>query len=95
LFVPRVFSADKQQFTHALYNLAAHPEYIAPLREEIEFLVTSEGWEKSTLAKMRKLDSFLKESLRLHPLAARTGFFILELTFSWLGAEDSETIHVL
>jgi len=53
-------------YTHALYDLAAHPEYVIPLREEIEPLIESEGWKKSTIQKMRKLDSFLKESLRIH-----------------------------
>lgn len=52
--------------THTLYNLAVHPEYIAPLREEIESLVASIGWQKMTITKMWKLDSFLKESLRMH-----------------------------
>lgn len=56
-------------FTHAAYNLVSHPEYIDPLREEIESLVSAYGWEKTTITKMRKLDSFLKETIRLHPLS--------------------------
>ncbi|KAI0371432.1 cytochrome P450 [Pilatotrama ljubarskyi] len=52
-------------FTHALYNLAAWPEYIQPLREEVESIVAEEGWTKTSLGKMRKVDSFLKESMRL------------------------------
>jgi Cytochrome P450 len=51
-----------------LYDLAVHPEYVQPLSEEIETIVAQEGWTKSTIMKMRKLDSFLKESIRLHPL---------------------------
>ena len=35
-----------QTITHALYNLAAYPEYIEPLRKEIEPLVAN-GWAKS------------------------------------------------
>ena len=57
-------------FLHALYNLVSHPEYITPIREEIEPLVATLGWQKKTVTKMRKLDSFLKESIRLHPLSA-------------------------
>ena len=57
-------------FSHAVYNLVSHPEYIEPLREEIDPLVSAYGWEKTTITKMRKLDSFLKETLRLHPLGA-------------------------
>jgi cytochrome P450 len=54
---------------HSLYDLAVHPEYAPILREEIETLVKSEGWSKTTLEKMYKLDSFIKESLRIHVFA--------------------------
>jgi Cytochrome P450 len=55
---------------HALYDLIAYPEYVEPLRQEIETLVSAEGWKYSTLAKMEKLDSFLKESIRCHPISS-------------------------
>ena len=55
-----------QSFTHAIFDLVANPEIIQPLREEIEPLIKEEGWQKSTLMKMKKLDSFIKESLRLN-----------------------------
>ncbi|CCM00875.1 uncharacterized protein FIBRA_02921 [Fibroporia radiculosa] len=51
---------------HALYDLAAHPEYIKPLREEIESAIKQEGWTKAAMGKMWKVDSFLKESSRVH-----------------------------
>ena len=60
-----------QTFTHALYNLAAYTQYIEPLREEVEEVVAAEGWSKASLGKMRKLDSFLKESMRLADGALR------------------------
>ncbi|EIW64154.1 cytochrome P450 [Trametes versicolor FP-101664 SS1] len=50
--------------THALYDLAERPELLKPLREEIEPLVKDEGWTKNSMAKMWKLDSFLRESQR-------------------------------
>lgn len=53
--------------TQTLYNLAAYPEYVEPLRQEIEELVASQGWDKTTVTKLHKLDSFLKETMRLHP----------------------------
>ncbi|KAJ7468032.1 cytochrome P450 [Mycena latifolia] len=56
-----------QGFLHALYNLAAHLEYVEPLREEIESIVKSEGWSKAVMGKMVKLDSFMKESARFVP----------------------------
>jgi cytochrome P450 len=55
-----------QAFTHAIYDLASRPEYVSPLREEIEPLILEHGWQKSTLMKMKKLDSFVKEILRLN-----------------------------
>ncbi|KAJ6561500.1 cytochrome P450 [Mycena vulgaris] len=38
-----------QVFIQAFYNLAAHPEYVSPLREEIESVVNSEGWTRSAM----------------------------------------------
>ncbi|GAV99331.1 cytochrome p450 [Lentinula edodes] len=51
-------------FCNALYQLAAHPELVVPLREEVEAIVEESGWTKEGVGKMRKLDSFLKETLR-------------------------------
>ena len=54
--------------TQAFYDMCAHPEYIAELREEVQQAVEEDGgWRKSTLTKMRKLDSFMKESQRVNP----------------------------
>ncbi|KAF8844237.1 cytochrome P450 [Paxillus ammoniavirescens] len=59
-------------FTQALYNLAANPQYIQPLREEVESIVETDGWSKEALAKMRKVDSFLKESQRVEGIDCAT-----------------------
>jgi len=57
---------------HALYNLAAMPEYAEPLREEVQAHLGSDpsSWTKDAFAKCWKLDSFLKESQRLNGLGA-------------------------
>ena len=60
----------QQAFTHALYFLAKYPEYTKPLREEIETIIEEEGWTKASMAKMRKLDSFFRETQRLRNVAA-------------------------
>lgn len=62
---------------HILLDLASHPEFIAPLREEIEQVIAEDGFEidgsgkeclkKQSLTKLKKLDSLLKESQRLSP----------------------------
>ncbi|KUJ19332.1 cytochrome P450 [Mollisia scopiformis] len=63
--------------TSAIYDLAAHPEYIQPLRDEIHQVIDEDGQDidgdghmtlkKSSMPKLWKLDSFLKESQRFTP----------------------------
>lgn len=60
-----------QASTHALFDLASNPEYLKPLREEVETVTKREGWTKAALDKMHKVDSFVKESQRLHPVGTR------------------------
>lgn len=58
----------KTVLTHIFYDLCAHPEYIAELREEVEEIMLDGGrWDKPTLSKMRKVESFMTESLRMNP----------------------------
>ncbi|KAF7944091.1 hypothetical protein EAE96_010501 [Botrytis aclada] len=62
---------------HILLDLASHPEFIAPLRKEIEQVIAEDGFEldgsgkeclkKQSLTKLKKLDSLLKESQRMNP----------------------------
>ena len=54
-----------QAFTHALYTLAANPEYIHPLRDEVHRVVEERGWTRDSIADLREVDSFLKESMRI------------------------------
>ncbi|KAJ7765820.1 cytochrome P450 [Mycena maculata] len=51
--------------TGALYDLTAYPEHILPMREEVERIVAKEGWSKTSVSKMYKIDSFIRESQRL------------------------------
>ncbi|KAI9569395.1 cytochrome P450 [Boletus coccyginus] len=60
-----VIFAAVHVFTQALFYLAANPQYIQPLREEVEGIVEKHGWTKIALGKMRKVDSFLKECQRI------------------------------
>ncbi|KAJ7767236.1 cytochrome P450 [Mycena metata] len=53
-------------FTHALFDLVTHPEYLRPMRQEVELVVKEEGWSKAALNSMVKVDSFLRESQRLN-----------------------------
>ncbi|KAE8454197.1 hypothetical protein EG329_005122 [Mollisiaceae sp. DMI_Dod_QoI] len=72
--------------TAAIYDLAAHPEHIQPLRDEIQQVIDEDGQEvdgdgfknlkKSSMPKLWKLDSFLKESQRFTPPQLRTHPFL-------------------
>lgn len=58
--------------TQTLFDLCVHPEYMEPLREEISQAVQEDGaFTKQTLTKLRKLDSFMRESQRLNPPSLR------------------------
>lgn len=53
--------------TDCIYELAAHPEIQDVLREEAyQVLEVDEGWaRKDSMARLKKLDSFMKETQRL------------------------------
>ena len=57
--------------THMLYDLAARQEYVEPLRREVEKVLGMEGGKltKQGLGRLRLMDSFMKESQRLSPIA--------------------------
>ncbi|KAJ2936512.1 hypothetical protein H1R20_g579, partial [Candolleomyces eurysporus] len=60
-------------FTNALLTLLAHPQYIDPLRAEIEQAIKEEGWTKAAMDKMELLESFMKESQRIDIIGAVLG----------------------
>ena len=70
--------------TAAIYDLAAHPEYIQPLRDEIQQVIDEDGQDvdgdgfmrlkKPSMPKLWKLDSFLKESQRFTPAQLRKSY---------------------
>lgn len=82
--------------TAAIYDLAAYPENIQPLRDEIEQVIAEDGQDvdgdgflrlkKSSMPKLWKLDSFLKESQRFTPPQLRGLSFLV-------GFSDDETDH--
>lgn len=67
---------------HALYDMCARPEYFEPIREELlQVMQQDNGWQKTTISKLRKMDSFLKESQRVNPPSlCKTHFQRTELT---------------
>jgi len=86
-------------FSHILFNLAKYPHHFQPLREEIEDVINRDGWTKSSLQKLRKLDSFMKETSRMDGIGDLSvprmamqdftfsdGTFIKKGTRVWAGA---------
>ncbi|KAI0002413.1 cytochrome P450 [Russula compacta] len=70
--------------TQVVYRLLANPEYIEPLRQEVEAAVAEEGWTKAGLEKMGKIDSFIRETQRLDGLGIEglTRLALRPFTFS-------------
>ena len=56
---------------HVLYDLVSRPEYMDLIREEIRQVAEEDGpwmsWQKSSFSKLRRLDSFMRESQRFNP----------------------------
>ncbi|KAF8149663.1 cytochrome P450 [Mycena galopus ATCC 62051] len=53
-------------FTQAMFDLTTHPEHLLPMREEADRVIAQEGWTKTALNSMFKIDSFLRESQRMN-----------------------------
>ncbi|KAK4184512.1 cytochrome P450 [Podospora australis] len=55
--------------TYVVFDLAAYPEHVEELRQELRDVLGSErtAITKSTLPKLKKLDSFVRESQRMSP----------------------------
>lgn len=62
--------------THVIYDLCAYPEYLKPLREELDGVLKEDGGVlvKTSMHKLRKMDSFLKESQRVNPPSCGMSF---------------------
>jgi cytochrome P450 len=53
----------------AILNLGAYPEMVEPLRKEAIEVLQKNGWRKVALTELHLLDSFLKETQRVKPIA--------------------------
>ncbi|KAF5327947.1 hypothetical protein D9758_016776 [Tetrapyrgos nigripes] len=53
-------------FTNTIFYLCVQPSsVVAELRKEIEDVIDEYGWSKLAMGQMRKLDSFMKETVRM------------------------------
>ncbi|KAL4892150.1 cytochrome P450 [Aspergillus ambiguus] len=58
--------------TQVLLDLCGKDDLISELREEVITVIREEGWKKTTLYKLKLMDSVLKESQRLKPIGIAT-----------------------
>lgn len=73
VYVPYRFPTCNSTLTiSSFYNLAAYPQYIPELREEIRTVLAEHNgvFTSAALQAMKKVDSFIKETMRLHPAGA-------------------------
>lgn len=87
----------KKTKLNSFYTLAARPELISMLRDDVhQALAESEGvFTHSALQSMEKLDSFLRETLRYYPMGACKHLFPcspLGLSFFPLLMTDSYSV---
>jgi cytochrome P450 len=63
--------------TQSLFDLISHPreEYATPIKAQIESVSNKHGgrWSHQALQELTLLDSFIKESQRLHPMSVVLG----------------------
>lgn len=87
-----------------MYALASNKEYARVMREEVESIVNEEGWTKKSMQKMRKVDSFMKETQRMYGLGAREYLHVNDDSFglslnltscSWDDAQGRAGLYIL
>lgn len=89
-----------QTFTHVVYRLAANTDYIEPLRQEAT-IVIDEGWKKTGLYQMRKVDSSSENPKGYMQWASVSEQCIFAIVYSYapLGSTDAsqscQRLHVL
>ncbi|KAF7870566.1 hypothetical protein EAF04_004310 [Stromatinia cepivora] len=68
LLTAAVLHTSSTALTHVISDLCAMPEYIEPLRFEAQTALAQDNgeWRFSTIKKLRRLDSFPKESQRVN-----------------------------
>lgn len=55
--------------TQVLFDIAGKDDLVQEMREEVINVIQEEGWKKTTLYKLRLMDSVLKETQRVKPIA--------------------------
>ena len=61
-----VVGSTSEAVVIALLDLCNRPDVVQILRAEVEEITGAEGWSKTAIYKLKRMDSFLKESQRVH-----------------------------
>ncbi|KAI1116231.1 cytochrome P450 [Nemania sp. NC0429] len=66
LLTAAALHTSSMAITHAVFDLCVMPQYAEPLRSEAQMALAQDDgqWQLSTIHRLRRLDSFLKESQR-------------------------------
>ncbi|KAI1820120.1 cytochrome P450 [Xylaria intraflava] len=57
---------------HVLFDLCANPRFMEELRQDVQQAIDESGWTLAAIAKMKKIDSFMKESQRMNQAVLMT-----------------------
>lgn len=61
--------------TFILHDICKYPQFTEDLRQEARACLSGNGrWDRHTLDNMKKIESFMSESQRMHPGAIRKSF---------------------
>jgi hypothetical protein len=60
--------------TQLIYDLCGKDDLIKALREEVISVLSADGWQKTSLYKLKLMDSTMKESQRLKPMSIGMSF---------------------
>lgn len=80
-------------FTQTLLDICEHQDLIDELRQEIITVVQAEGWKKTTLYKLKLMDSVIKECQRLKPMAI--GEFYISFTMMYFEMSSDVPLAIM
>ena len=69
LFSMAAIHTTSDMTTQVIFDLCQQPGLVQALREEVISVISTEGWKKTSLYKLKLMDSVLKESQRMKPIS--------------------------
>ncbi|KAI1076359.1 cytochrome P450 [Whalleya microplaca] len=66
----------------ALFDICEYPDAVQQLREEIIQVIQENGWSKTSLYKLKLMDSFMKEGQRCRPMSLGVLYLYMQVQLS-------------